>query len=188
MNKLLKTIDKFFNPKKYFDDRITKPIRRLKAGDIIYVLYIPEYSKTYFENLTFYNFDTILKGISIEKGELLNLSLFLDRKRIGVKYKVISSTEISDFIITIERNMIVDDFRKCSKNIFRNEDYFGGHYIATNKKSIADVINSLMMVVETNFKRWKKICQDESSTEMLTRKIKMFKKEISYMKYKLKLL
>lgn len=188
MNKLLKSIDKFFNPKKYFVDRITKPIKLLKAGDTIYVLHIPEYSKTHSEHLTFYNFGTILKGISIEKGELLNLSLLVAGRRIGVKYKVISSTAISDFIITIERNMIVDDFRKCNKNIFRSEDYFGEYYIATNKKSIADVINSLMMVVETNFKRWKKICQDESSTEMLTRKIKMFKKEISYMKYKLKLL
>ena len=70
MIRLFKKIDRFFNPQKYFEDHITKPMKDLELGDMVYVLEVQDKE---INKLTRYGYLSFLRNINIY-GDVLDLT------------------------------------------------------------------------------------------------------------------
>lgn len=191
--KLVKRIDRFFNPKKYYDDRITKPIKQLQRGDMVYILLLPKEGKEDdYREVTYRNFNYIAQHIILYHGKIVNMSDCVKENEVCLEMALL---ECKDEIMTF----YINDFKICKKNIISIKSWAGLYYIATNKKDIADKLNFLNVWVETNFKEWKQHCFEmegnkinywfsESPTKTLMQDLKSFRKKLSNVKYELKLL
>lgn len=191
--KLIKRIDRFFNPKKYYDDRITKPIKQLQRGDMVYILQLPKEGKEDdYREVTYRNFNHIAQHIILYHGKIVNIGDCVkeNKVRLEVAVKECGNNYVS---------LYINDFKICKKNIIPSQDCNGIYYVSTNKKDIADKLNFLNAWVETNFKEWEQHCFEmegnkinywfsESPTKKLMQDLKSFRKKMSNVKYELKLL
>ena len=191
--KLVKKIDRFFNPKKYYDDRITKPIKQLQRGDMVYILLLPKEGKEDdYTLVTYRNFNYIAQHIILYHGKIVNMNDCVKENEVCLEVAVKECS--NDYA-----SLYINDFKICKKNIIPSQGWNGIYYVSTNKKDIADKLNFLNAWVETNFKEWKQHCFEmegnkinywfsESPTKKLMQDLKSFKKKMSNVKYELKLL
>lgn len=176
--KLVKRIDRFFNPKKYYDDRITKPIKQLQCGDMVYILLVPkEVKEDDYKEVTYRNFNYIAQNIKLYHGKIVNIGDCV--KKNNVRLEVALEGLYNDY-----ESLYINDFKICKKNIIQTTSWNRIYYISTNKKDIADKLNFFNAWVETNFKEWKQHCFEM----VLMQNLKSFKKKMSNIKYELKLL
>lgn len=193
--KLVKRIDRFFNPKKYYDDRITKPIKQLQRGDMVYILQLPKEGKEGdYREVTYRNFNYIAQHIILYHGKIVNMDDCVKKNK--VRLEVVVKEFDNNYV-----SLYINDFKICKKNIISavgvglNVVY----YVSTNKKDIADKLNFFNAWVETNFKEWKQHCFEmegnkvnywfsASPTKILMQDLKSFRKKLSNVKYELKLL
>lgn len=193
MKRLIKRVDKFFNPKKYYDDRITKPIKQLQRGDMVYILLLPKEGKEDdYREVTYRNFNYIAQHIVLYHGRITCIGDCVKENEVRLEMALL---ECKDEIMTL----YINDFKICKKNIIPIKSWAGLYYIATNKKDIADKLNFFNAWVETNFKEWKQHCFEiegnkinywysDSPTKKLMQDLKSFRKKLSNVKYELKLL
>ena len=192
--KLIRKIDRFFNPKKYYDDRITKPINKLQRGDTIYALYIPIEMKNGFKKVTYNNFRKLMQHLFLYQGKIINME-----KNYGNKARIEAS---SGHYPLDEKVFYIEDFKHCNKNYTTMETWGGMYFITTNKKEIVNVLDTYNMHVEVNYKSWKDKCKKDdydidltsrywfsfAPLAILAEDIKIYKKTMAKLKYKLKLL
>jgi len=194
--KLVKRIDRFFNPKKYYDDRITKPIKQLQRGDMVYILLLPKKGRKEddYREVTYRNFNYIAQSITLYHGKIVNIRDYTKENEVYLEVVLEELKMYNDYA-----SFYIKDFKICKKNIISAPSWNGIYYISTNKKDIADKLNFFNAWVEINFKDWKQHCFEtegskinywfsQSPTKTLMQDLKSFKKKMSNIKYKLKLL
>ena len=192
--KLVKRIDRFFNPKKYYDDRITKPIKQLQCGDMVYILLVPREGgeEDDYKEVTCRNFNFIAQHIILYHGKIVNMGDCVKENKVCLEVAL-------EGLYNDYESLYINDFKICKKNIISTTSWNRIYYISTNKKDIADKLNFLNAWVETNFKEWEQHCFEmegskinywfsESPTKKLMQDLKSFKKKMSNVKYELKLL
>ena len=115
--KLVKRIDRFFNPKKYYDDRITKPIKQLQRGDMVYILLLPillptEGKKDDYRVVTYRNFNYIAQHIELYHGKIVSMGDCVKENKVCLEVAV---KEFDNEYASLH----INDFKICKKIFYQ---------------------------------------------------------------------
>lgn len=187
MIRLFKKIDRFFNPQKYFEDHITKPMKDLELGDMVYVLEVQDKE---INKLTRYGYLSFLRNINIYGGRIVNMHNMLQGK---------------DRYINIKSEWHVNPIKLYIKDVNWKKDHiyyntlFTSHLITTNKKVIIRELEAIEYIArkklslwklqeKREYKRYKQITKSTQDTDCLRHLYELYreyKEIIADIKYKL---
>ena len=187
MIRLFKKIDRFFNPQKYFEDHITKPMKDLKLGDMVYVLEVQDKE---INKLTKYSYLSFLRDIKVYGGRIVNMHTIFGGKD---RYIKINSEW---YVNPIE--LYIKDV-KWKKNHIYYDVLFTSYLITTNKKVIIKELEAIEYITrkklslwklqeKREYKRYKQIAKSTQDTDCLRHLYELYreyKEIIANIKYKL---
>lgn len=185
--KLVKRIDRFFNPKKYYYDRITKPIKQLQCGDMVYVLEVQDKE---INKLARYDYLSFLRNIKVYGGCIVYMHNMLQGKDRYIRIK--SEWHVNPI------ELYIKDVNWKKDHIYYNT-LFTSHLITTNKKVIIRKLEAIEYITRKKLSLWKlqekreykrykqitKSTQDTDYLRYLYELYKEYKEIIADIKYKL---